>query len=249
MKDLIETLVIPPVGLVLLILLGLALRGRWHRLGRRVTWASLILLILFGMPAFSFALLEGLEANLPTASPADDPPQAIVVLGAEIIQAPDQELGSLPGPLTLDRLRTAAELHRRTGLPILVAGGTTLRNTAPLAVVMARSLTEDFGTPPKWVELQSEDTLENARFSAAILRPLGITSVYVVTHAWHMRRTVVAFQGTGLTVTVAPVSRVHLLLGLEPNDLLPRTAGWQAGFYAVHEWVGYAWYSLRRSWH
>ena len=249
MKDLIETLVIPPVGLVLLILLGLALRGRWHRLGRRVTWASLILLILFGMPAFSFALLEGLEANLPTAPPADDPPQAIVVLGAEIIQAPDEELGSLPGPLTLDRLRTAAELHRRTGLPILVAGGTTLRNTAPLAVVMARSLTEDFGTPPKWVELQSEDTLENARFSAAILRPLGITSVYVVTHAWHMRRAVLAFQGTGLTVTVAPVSRVHLLLGLEPNDLLPRTTGWQAGFYAVHEWVGYAWYSLLRSWH
>jgi uncharacterized SAM-binding protein YcdF (DUF218 family) len=249
MKDLIETLVIPPVGLVLSILLGRTLRGRWHRLGRSVTWASLILLTLLGMPAFSFALLEGLETNLPTASPADNSPQAIIVLGAEIIQAPDEELGSLPGPLTLERLRTAAELHRKTGLPILVTGGTTLRNAAPLAVVMARSLTDDFGTPPKWVELQSQDTFENAAFSAAILRPLGISSVYVVTHAWHMRRAVFAFQGTGLTVTAVPVSRVHLLLGLELNDFLPRTSGWQAGFYAMHEWVGCAWYSLRRIWH
>ena len=245
MKDLIETLGIPPVGFVLLIVLGLALRGSWHRFGRRVTWTAVIGLILSGMPAVSFALLVALETNLPTAFSADNPPQAIIVLGAEIVHAPDENLGSRPGLLTLDRLRTAAELHRRTGLPILVTGGTTLSNTAPLAVVMDRSLTEDFRTPPKWIELKSEDTLENARLSAAILRPLGVTSVYVVTHAWHMRRAALAFQGTGLTVTAAPVSRDHLLLGLEVNDFFPRASGWQVGYYAMHEWVGYAWYSMR----
>ena len=126
MKDLIETLVIPPACFVLLIVLGLALHDRWHRFGRRITWTALIGLVLLGMPAVSIALLMTLETGLPTAPPMNDPPQAIIVLGAEMIRAPDEKLGSLPGRVTLERLRTGAELHRTSGLPILVSGGTVL---------------------------------------------------------------------------------------------------------------------------
>ena len=100
-----------------------------------------------------------------------------------------------PGSLTLDRLRTGAALHRRTDLPILVTGGTTQPRTATVGVVMAESLRDDFRAPARWTEPKSDDTWENARFSAAILKAEGITSVYVVTHAWHMRRAVLAFQG------------------------------------------------------
>jgi uncharacterized SAM-binding protein YcdF (DUF218 family) len=167
-----------------------------------------------------------------------------VVLGAEVIRAHNEKLGIRPGLLTLDRLRTAAALHRRTGLPILVTGGTTQPDTPAVGLVMAQSLTDDFQTPPRWVESKSSDTWQNARFSADILRAEGITSVYVVTHSWHMRRAVVAFQGTGLTVTAFPTS---LDDPLEPDlyDFLPRASGWQTGYFAVHEWIGYAWYRLR----
>ena len=48
---------------------------------------SLIALILFGMPVVSDNLLLALETGLPTTPPADHPPQAIVVLGAEVIRA------------------------------------------------------------------------------------------------------------------------------------------------------------------
>ncbi len=238
------TLAMPPTGFVVLMLGGLLLCGRWRRFGRRLTWTALMLLILFGMPAVSYSMLLALESGLPLTPPADHPPQAIIVLGAEIIRAHDEKLGVRPGLLTLDRLRTAAALQRRTGLPILVTGGTTQKNTTPVGLVMQQSLTDDFNTPPSWVESRSRDTWENARFSADILRAQGISSVYVVTHPWHMRRAVLAFIGTGLTVTAAPTS-FDDPLGPDFGDFLPRAAGWQTGFFAMHEWIGYAWYCLR----
>ncbi len=244
MRGLIVPLVLPPSGLVGLIVVGLLLRGRWRRFGRRLTWGALIALILLGMPIVSTSMLLPLETGLPTVPPADHPPQAIVVLGGDVIQAEQEPLGVRPGLLTLDRLRTAAALQRRTGLPILVTGGTVDPDTTPVGVVMAQSLRDDFQTPVRWIEPKSADTWENARFSAAILRPEGITSVYVVTHSWHMRRALLAFRGTGLTVTAAPTP-LDDPMKIAVSDFVPRAAGWQTGYFAIHEWIGYVWYKLR----
>jgi uncharacterized SAM-binding protein YcdF (DUF218 family) len=196
------------------------------------------------MPILSYSMLLALETGLPLTPPADHPPQAIVVLGGKVIRAHNEKLGIRPGLLTLDRLRTAAALHRSTGLPILVTGGTTQPKTPAVGVVMDESLKNDFQTPPRWVESRSADTWENARFSADILRAEGITSVYVVTHSWHMRRAILAFEGTGLTATAFPTS-LDDPLDLDLYDFLPRASGWQTGYFAVHEWIGYAWYKLR----
>ena len=122
---------------------------------------------------------------------------------------------------------------------------------------MAQSLTDDFRTPPRWVEAKSADTWENARFSADILRAEGITSVYVVTHAWHMRRAVLAFQGTGLTVTVkaavppgsSPVNYSQVAPG--PRQPLPfgveETVRPELDPDAANAYPGAALYGLMRS--
>jgi len=241
MKGFLLTLVLPPTGFLVLIVIGQLLHGRWYRIGRRLTWASLIALILFGMPVVSYSMLVALESNLPTVPPADNPPQAIIILGGEVIRAHQERLGIRPGLLTLDRLRAGVALQHRTGLPILVTGGTTQTETPAVALVMQQSLIDDFQTPPKWVEPKSLDTWQNAHLSADILRAQGITSVYVVTHAWHMRRALLAFKDTGLTVTAAPTSLdepVSPVFG----DFLPRAGVWQTGYFALHEWIGYAWY-------
>jgi uncharacterized SAM-binding protein YcdF (DUF218 family) len=244
MKGVVEALALPPTGFVILIVAGLLMRGGWLRFGRRLTWTALIALILLGMPIVSNNLLLSLETGLPTTPTPGHPPQAIVVLSAEITRAHQEVLGYRPGLLTLDRLRTAAALYRRTGLPILVSGGIAQADAPSFAAVMAQSLKDDFQTPARWVEAKSTDTWENARFSAEILHAEGITSIYLVTSSWHMRRALVAFQDTGLIVTAAPTSPDE---PLEPDlgDFLPRAAGWQTGYYAIHEWIGYAWYKLR----
>jgi uncharacterized SAM-binding protein YcdF (DUF218 family) len=244
MKNLFETLGLPPTGFVMLILLGLLMGGTWRRFGGRLTWAGLIALILFGMPVVSYAMLLALETGFSTTPPADHPPQAIVILSAEVIRAHQEKLGFRPGLLTLDRLRTGAALHRSTGLPILVSGGVGHPGTPSLAAVMEESLKDDFQTPAKWAETKSTDTWENAVYSADILRAQGITSIYLVTHAWHMKRALLAFQATGLMVTAAPTS-FDEPLGPDAGDFLPRPGGWQTGYFAIHEWIGYAWYKLR----
>lgn len=161
-------------------------------------------------------------------TPADHPPEAIIILGGDVIRASEERLGVRPGLLTLDRLRTAVALQRRTGLPILVTGGQTQAHAPAVGFVMEQCLQEDFRVPARWVEVKSVDTWENARFSAAILTEQGIHSAYVVTHAWHMRRALLAFQSTDLSVTAAPTS-LDDQLGPDLFDFLPRVSSWQTG--------------------
>lgn len=244
MRNLILMLAMPPMGFVMLLLVALCLRGRWQGWGKRLAWVSLAGLLITAMPAVSSPMLRALETGLPTTPPAGDPPKAIVVLGGDLIRAAEEPLGVRPGLLTLDRLRTAAALHRRTGLPILVTGGIVQQNAPPVADAMAISLKDDFLTPAEWTEDRSVNTQQNAQYSARILRAAGIDSIYVVTHSWHMRRALLAFQRTGLTVTAAPTD-LDEPLGPELNDFVPRTGAWQVCWFALHEWIGYAWYAVR----
>lgn len=118
------------------------------------------------------------------------------------------------------------------------------RSDPPLAAVMEQSLRDDFQIPVRWVENRSRDTWQNAEYSAAILRANGIHSVYLVTHAWHMRRALVAFRRFGIDAIPAPV-QIDRYPDLSMGDLIPEVRGWQLAYYAVHEWVGYAYYALR----
>jgi uncharacterized SAM-binding protein YcdF (DUF218 family) len=243
-KNTLVSVLVPPMGLAVLALVGLAMLRARPRAGRALIAAGVAGLLLFGTPAFSDLLMIGLENNLPLTPPPGDPPQAIVVLGAEITRVPDVLYGAEVGRLTLDRLRTAAALQRRTGLPVLVTGGTTQIDTPAVGVLMTDSMGQDFGIPVSWTEARSRDTWENAAFSAEILLPLGIHSVYVVTHAWHMRRAVMAFSHTGLVMTAAPTARVNRTAPIA-SDFVPRVSAWQSTWYAMHEWIGCAWYAIR----
>jgi uncharacterized SAM-binding protein YcdF (DUF218 family) len=240
LRALLTFLVVPPVNLVGIGMLGLALtRWRWYRrAGVAIVAVSLSLLLILAIPAVAQALIVSLEQDLPLTPPAGAPPRAIVVLSAELDRVRGSD-GFDVGQLTLQRLRAAATLARRVHLPVLVSGGTVRGDTPPMATVMAKSLTEDFGVPVRWQETRSRTTWENAADSAAILEPLGIHSVYVVTHAWHEKRAVLAFRHFGLTATAAPVE-----LDRFSTTVLPEAGGWVRSSYALHEWFGYVWYWL-----
>jgi uncharacterized SAM-binding protein YcdF (DUF218 family) len=76
------------------------------------------------------------------------------------------------------------------------------------------------------------------------LRQQGIGSVYVVTQAWHMRRAIEAFDGTGITVTAAP-TRFDRPPVPVAGDFVPEVGSWRASYYAMHEWIGWLWYAVR----
>ncbi len=228
--------VVPPVNLAVLAALAL-IAGR-----RRVAGVALAGLLLLAIPAVPDALLAALERGPQAGDPASA--QAIVVLGAEVVRQADGR--TVPGLLTLQRLRSAAALARRTGLPILVTGGVTESGAAPVAAAMADSLRDDFMIPARWVEDRSADTFENAQDSAALLAGANVTTVLLVTNAWHMRRALIAFRAAGLRAIPAPVPPpARGPFGVD--DLIPRAHAWLDSYYALHEWIGIAWYSLRLS--
>ncbi|MDR3439945.1 YdcF family protein [Telmatospirillum sp.] len=220
--------------------------------GRRVTSISLILLYLLATPLVGDALLSRLEVfpPLPASGPILQDAQAIVVLSAEARQ--ELEYPSLsPGPMTLERLRYGAWLQRRTGLPILVAGGTMLGQPDSLASTMRQSLTEDFRSSSiVWLEDQSQDTHQNAIRSAEVLRAQGITRIFLVTHAWHMPRAKLSFEHAGLTVIPAPTAshnedaRKNPSIESRISKLLPSAQALRDSYFAFHEMGGLAFYWL-----
>jgi uncharacterized SAM-binding protein YcdF (DUF218 family) len=243
-KSLLLLLVLPPVNLILGIVAGWVLLFLYPRLGRWLVGLCAAALLALAMPAVAGTMLARLERGLPMTPPLDNPPQAIVILGAEMQRTAGAQPGAIVGRLTLDRLRAGAELYHRTQLPILVSGGLTQSDEPPIATLMADSLTQDFSVPVRWRETRSRDTWENAMDSAEILRAAGIHSIYLVTHAWHERRALMAFAHTGITVTVAPTP-LDWPPTPDPDDFEPRASALQLSYYALHEWIGCAWYALR----
>lgn len=244
LQSLMSVMVVPPVNLLVIALLAVLLG--W----RRIAITALGCVLALAMPVVSDSLLSALEHRFPRGTPAGaGAPGAIVILGADTLDVVDPEAPDGPartdlGGLTLQRLRAGAAMHRKNGLPVLVTGGILTDTPTPAGEVMARSLRDDFGINARWQENEALDTWGNAGFSAPLLKRDGITSVYIVTHAWHMPRALLAFAGTGVAVTAAPLPPAPpVTLGAE--GFVPRASALQRSYFALHEWIGLVWYGLR----
>ncbi len=236
-------LLIPPINLLVFALVGAALHRR--RGGRVLMAVSLVGLLLFALPAVSGCLIVLLETGFDKMPVPALPAQAIVILSADQqrVITPDG-VGWHVGGLTLEREAAGVVLARQTHLPILVTGGVIRDHAPPLAEQMAANLDQAFLTQVQWREDRSVDTWQNAVFSAAILRAQGIDRIYLVTHAWHMRRALLAFRRAGLVATPRVVQR-DAVPDLRTVSFLPSARGWQESYYAMHELLGWAWYAVR----
>lgn len=240
-----KALLLPPFGLFLLIAIGWFVICRRRRLGRVLFAAGLVALYLLSTPYVGSLLLRSLQVY--QALPLDRPLEgagAIVVLGADLRREAPEYGGDTVGRLTLERVRYGAKLHRESGLPVLVTGGAAKPSELAVGFAMQESLQRDFSVPVKWVETEAKNTYGNARFSADILRPVGITKVYLVTHAWHMLRARLAFEAMGLQVVPAPTAFIAKPKP-EIGDFAASASGLLMSYFAFYEGVGYLWYSIR----
>ena len=253
-------MLLPPVNLVPLALAGMVIARRYPRIGEAVSAVALAVLLLLGMPVIGNTLLDSLQAGLPRTLPeavrqrpdlADQGPTGLLP-GAIVILSADGSFagpgGILPEPglglLTLERIHAGAILARRVELPVLVTGGVVNPGRPPIAITMARTLQQDFGLTAAWIEPRSNDTWENAAYSAQILKTAGIRSVYLVTNGWHLRRSLMAFRHFGIEA-IPVASRFSAGPRFGSDDFVPRVTGWINSYYAIHEWIGCAGYAVR----
>ncbi len=259
MMLLAESLITPPGIVAVLLLLTFLAHLKRAALGAAMLVVSFSVLVALSLPGTAHWLMAGLEQYSRTPQwvrmaengpqsriyvPADsrnDPPRAIVVLGAGRYHAAaeydDQDTVTASG---LERLRYAAALQHRTGVPILVSGGSPGGESSAEADHMKAVLQNEFSVGVKWVERRSRNTAENARFSAPLLIEAKVRHVYLVTHAWHMRRAARHFEAAGIRVTPAPTG-FHKIQrsGNALAGLLPSAQGMLATSLAIRERLAY----------
>jgi len=243
----IKSLVFPPGGILLVILIGLLVLRRKPLLGKALLWLGLLSGYLLSTPLVSGLMQQRLQSYpaLTELEVRQAPVQAIVVLSAGRYRNAPEYGGDTVDNNSLARLRYGAYLQRLTGLPIVVSGGRVFDPEGKsLALVMAESLQQDFQIDNVWLEDQSRNTTENARLSKALLQQKNIDTVLLVTDALHMPRSVAAFERAGLRVISAP-TRFTLLEDNWLLLLLPDSGALAGSYYALHELVGRAWYAIR----
>lgn len=237
---------LPPLLFILPILAGALLLRRAPLTGWCLLLASLLLAYCLSLPRTAIWLNAGLERYPPITPAALQQAQAIVVLGGGKKPAPEYARNE-PNADTLTRLRYAAWLARRSHLPLLVTGGSPYGGE-PEGEVMARILRQDYGLPVRWVEMQSNTTLENARYSVVLLKQAGIQRIALVSQGWHLRRALPFFQAQGLQVLAAPTGFVRYD-GAGLSWYLPTGRAMQECHSALREWLGIFFYTAQQWWH
>lgn len=242
----LEGLFLPP-GLFLIVLLvgiGFLAAGR-QQLGGLLAAAAAVLLYLSSITPVAALLLRPLQGDYPPLEPAKaSGARYVVVLGAGVVpRSPAAGGGPALGPASLKRLVYGEELARRTGLPLILSGGIVPSHpsTQSEAEVAKRTL-RALGEPVARVllEVESRNTWENARNVERIYHP---GKVILVTSAYHMPRSALAFNRNHIQVVPAPTD--YLATGTTNlYSYFPDASALRDTAIALKEYLGYLYYRL-----
>jgi uncharacterized SAM-binding protein YcdF (DUF218 family) len=233
----------------LLLALGLWQGRRKPRRARLLSVAALALLLLTGLKTLPDALVSALENQYPEV-----PPEAnlsaytgIVVLGGALE----------PGRLSLhhtqpllnssaERMTAAVALWRRhPHLRLVFTGGEgELFGSGPSEAERAALFFAAMGIPRSALTLESrsQNTYENAVFTAQLPGLDPRQRWLLITSAWHMPRSQATFQKAGWNVTPYPVD--FRTGGITPISTYNLGEGAERWELLLHELLGMAAYRL-----
>ena len=247
LANLLETLILPPGGPLLLAVIGLLI-VRWRPLlGRAALITGIVTLWLFSTPLIAYTLIDALQGQHPAITPADVTGDRIVIMGAgRNPDAPEYDHRDVPSRYALERLRYGVYLARETGGQLILTGGPRYPGEQESeAMIAARLLAQDYNIGVVQLEEHSLNTCDNAFNVKRILDLDGVSTVTVVTHAWHMPRAMWCFEQAGVPAQAAPTGFVEPF-GSERGvfSVLPSARALVHVRKALHEVVGLLWYRV-----
>ena len=245
----IASIILPPTGLIVLAMVGIGMAMIWKKLGLWVAFLSMLGVLLCSMPAVSAVIVNSLQTDPPI--PANELKKALAKADALVVLAGGRytaakEFGDdTVSSFTLERIRYAAWIVKRTGLPLIVSGGRVRDEDKSEAQLMREILQKEFIVIVDHVEEKSRTTYENAKYTAQFLKQNDLRKIALVTHAWHMPRTKAAFEFFDIEVIPAPTAFYGKDATQQFSDYLPSTNAFRQTGLAVHEIFSQWWYEIR----
>ncbi|WP_297576462.1 YdcF family protein [uncultured Deefgea sp.] len=242
LKTIISSFLLPPGGLIILLVVAFLLRHRAPKWSSGLFWSAILALYVLSTPLMSHTLASQIE--LQATHQFNPQATAMVVLGGgKRFGAQDVAEGESINNVTLSRLRYAAKIHRITHLPILVSGGSPQGGISE-AELMQQSLLDDFNVTSQWLESASNDSADNATQSARLLLPQH-QNILLVSSADHLPRATRSFEKAGFTVFPVPTD-YHHDEALSPVSFVPSAKHLATSSNALRELLGQIWYQLRK---
>ena len=231
--------------LALLALLGAvaAWRGR-RRLAGAASVLVVLLFVLVGCGMLPRLLLQRLQAPY-ALRPALNwaPRNVIMLLTGDSVYIPHDTVE--PSGVGYARISEAAVLYRncrqaQVRCKLLVSGGDPSHMDTTLAASYSLVLRQ-LGVPglDLILEPRSNNTWQNAQFSRPLLARLDAPKIWLVSSAWHLRRSVLDFNHFGIVAT--PV-RADYLRG--SVSVRPSSSNFVLADMALHEYLGIARYRV-----
>lgn len=241
----------PPGLIILLMLIGTLLRFYNKMIGKILQISAFLILWLLSTPVLTQRLLDPLQNQFYPLSmhQLKRNKSAIIILGAGIDNAREYKNKHALSAMTFKRLHYAAHLYAYAKLPIIVSGGNKDNSADTEASLMSNTLAESYHIETAGEENKSRNTEDEANLIAPILVNADIHTIYLVTHAWHMPRSMYIFskclRSYHIEVVPAPTGYIALLSEDRFANYLPTLKALEASAYALHEYVGLVWYHAK----
>ncbi len=242
----VQALILPPSGLLILMAIGFLIVGKKRVLGMLCIASGFLLLYGLCISPVSNAIIQPLESlYAPFVDTKNIDVQSIVVLSGGARDAAVPGLEPEPDDDSLERLVYSVALYRELRIPLLFVGGSGDPGRPDLleAEAMARTAIS-IGVPAKDIVVEStaRNTLESAK---AVKRLVKGRRIILVTSAAHMKRSVAMFKKQGFGIIPAPTGYRTDRRALSGYSFIPRLENLRTSSLALSEYLSYRWYAMR----
>lgn len=229
---------------LLLILMFLAALWAFRGPSRKPVLGLFLLLLACGLTFLSTPLgvrkvLLPLETAIESSLPPSERETLVVVLSGGLWRGADGQVQV--GMHTLQRLVGGWEVARQNHWPLVLSGGDPGNHGGEtLAEAMAHRVRQWGFEEPLILETDSRTTWENLENTRAIMDERGIRDVVLVTHAYHMKRSLLSALRAmpGYRIYPWSVGRFADEGPLTVTDWLPSSGYLYQNMIAIREYVG-----------
>ncbi len=255
MIELLKSLATPIVWVLALMALGLALTARLpkkrrYRVGKCLLFLAMCILLLLSTEPVCNLLIYSLECQYGT--PSDQVPSdldMVVILAGGVKPSGGFRKYPEASGLTYARLFNGVRVFKQSDAETLALCGGRLRRSTESEAEVMKTLACELGVQERQIltETTSGNTMENAAELAALAPSSRRRRIGLVTSAYHMLRSERVFrkQFPHDTIVPIPVNYLYYPYWRDLRGLIPAADALLRSNYAIHEWIGIVWYSIR----